>query len=1467
MRHSIVLWSVAAVAVVSPRAALAAGVSLAQGKAYISDRVTWPANAAPQVEPSAVGAIPAAGEGGTGLRNVTPAGSLAVTTSMGWIGSALDYGVKPGNGVSPPAGALPSLEIRRYHNYRGLVFPSSFGQGVFCGYDITLTLYRTDPGTGAGAITLVDPRDTTPRNLSDTSGSGLYLDGDQNSVAGVRLYDAASQPVVDQAAAATAVLTTRDGWTYTFDVIRTDANPSTANRFGRLTRIADRNGNAIVLAYQFGAGATDTQLGFDRENLWKVATVTDAYGRAATFTYAVRKKAGRWVVSDIALPNGQTLHYTYQDDALVGLSGVDHPDGSVTTLSATPDAQTQTLVLHYDDPAAEGTDRRRDVYLTKQVWIDPSTQTSYVQPAYLARMIVNGAGEVVYLNRSFQSFAANANTYYVYEGGWSFFRYTSDPWGGPVQMDQALGWDITQDPATYAYQLVEGYTTQARRVASTKDILGRTTSYARDLVTGAVRKKTYPDASFETMTYDAFRQPRLVVDRLGRKTRYAYDAHGNLLSKTVGAETPAQASWTWTYDARGQAVTATDANGNVTAYAYTPEGYLAGVTEPPDVPGGPQAVTSYAYDAAGRLTSMTDPRGRVTQYQYDARNRVTGITYNDGSIETTTYGAGADANLPIERVDRLGNVTRLTYDGAGREVQRTVAFGTPAAVSRICAYLAGTSLPSDCTERGERTIFSYDDHNRLVATTRQPSTATTLTEGTVLDAARRVDRTTDPYGRRTFYVYDLDDRAVRTVQETAPGAVVPPAPQAARDAYLLGLPRVLSGNAAYLVTETAYDAAGQVVSRTDGRGFTATFTYDAQGRLTRKIEAAGTPAEARTEYDRDPQGNLLSVRHPRHFTEPGGFVTAYTHTGRNRLASTTLAVGRPEQATESRGYDLDGKLSLRVDWGGNTWLTVWSQLRGDHRAEVAPPADVYGDPSTASTSAVEASVRDSSGRVTHAFVASDASAFPADASFGDPAATLQEVTTRYDGLHRPIARTVWMVELGDVDDNDPPIAGDPGFPPSSGLTTRWAYDDDLTDGVGLDAVYGAYLAGLAFGPGSDGSAVEETNPAGDRQLTIHDGLGRVVRTVAVNGGVSTSIVADTVYDTLSPASAAFPGTLLETRHIVHPGGLGGASIVTATRADGAGRKVATVDGEGEITRYTYDANGNVTSFRDPNGVGGDCAYDAGNRATACTDTKGGTLKSAYDANGNLVTSVDALGHATTQAYDGRDRNVALTDRLGGITRWAYDANDNLVALTDAEARATVYLYDARNRMIEETYPDGGVRRFSHDAAGRMIERVDQAMDVTAYLHDRANRLVTVAYPDGLNDTLAYDGASRLISATSARYDNTVTRSYDGAGRLSAETLTLAAGSFTTGFGYDAANRKTSITYPNGSVVGQTFTDRDQLAIITQDGAPVASRAYDPGGRLVATTYGNGKVETRAYLADDSRERDRRARRHGLPLRL
>jgi RHS repeat-associated protein len=1323
-------------------------------------------------------------------------------------------------------GMLPSLAIQRIHRYKDIDLRGSFGPGVFMGYDLRLTLESEHD-----SAEFWDPAERYALDLTDPDANGvedgIYLNEAHSAIKDLRLYDITSALTSDELQARTAVLTTHDGMAYTFELFTVEPEP-TVNYHGRLIRQADRNNNAIVIAYLYPVASTDDALGYDRNRLFQIATVTDAYGLSASFQYTWAN--GGWVVQSIDLPNQTSLTYTYNENALIGLNRVDYPDGAVSSFSAALDPIRQAQVVSIDDAGAEGTHRRKEVYLTLISWTSTPGQMGINQPSNRVRRVVNGAGEISYMNWITSDANDIDKSTYVYEGGGvdgdgAVLRYDTHD-GVPDKTWRAKSWDLTQPLSTYTWELVKDHTANVinARLTEGEDSLGRKTTYQLDPVTGAIvgQQRFATNGALyaqESATYNQFRQPLTRTDRLGRVTDFDYDAKGNLLLRKVAQNTLDAGVWAYTYNPIGQVETATDANGNVTTYHYNAAGFLTSIDNPPDIQGGAAGTRHFSYDTEGRLQSSTDEMGRVTTFSYDNRNRIQQITYSDSSTELFTYGTGQggtdDANLLIAFKDRNDKVTAYQYDGAGRRTRsalQIIVNGIAAEDDiRTWAYLDGTDLPRETTENGEQTTYAYDHRKRLVSNTRRPNAGVPLTTTFHYDAHGRMDIETDPYDRRTYRVFDIDDRVIRTVRETVPGGVSNPAGVAT-------LARNLLPNAPFLIEDITYDVEGQVLSRIDGRGITTTFAYDGQGRMVQRIEAAGTPAAGRTEYDYDAQGNRIEVRHPRHFTEPGGFRSEYTYTGRNLLASITEAFGRPEAATETYSYDLSGRRIQRIDARGASWATLWSECCGYKLGEVDP------------SGAARIRNHDALDHTTHEYVTANVAQLSSEAEFHDPPATLNEVTTRYDARYRPIARTVWLVELGFVDESAPPIAGDPGFPATDGLTTRWVYDDNLADGIGLDATYA--LASLGFGPGADGSAVEETNPANEKSVMVYDGLGRAV--LAIDGNGNASRIA---YDQVS-------GGLIET---VYTDALGHAR---KERTDGGGRARALEDAEGKVTSVGFDANGNRVSQRDANNTGADCLFDERNREKECTDTQGDKTKKGYDAHGNVVTATDGLDHSSTCVFDARNRKAACTDRIGATTFYGYDGNSNLTEITDAEGGMTSYVYDARNLLHTETFPDGGSRIYGYDAARRLASRLDQVGVTTTYQYDRANRLSHRVYPDGLNDDFVYDAAGRMLEGASQRYGNTVTRTYDAGGRLLLDRLTIAGLDYDVSHTYDAANRPVSVTYPNGQVVTRAFTARNQLDSVSLGGAPVASFVYDNGGRRVTTAFGNNLVESRTYRPDN-----------------
>ena len=1008
----------------------------------------------------------------------------------------------------------------------------------------------------------------------------------------------------------------------------------------------------------------------------------------------------------------------------------------------------------------------------------------------------------------------------------------------------------------------------------------------------------------------------------------------------------AEATRGWAYNTQGQV---THAYGplyqpaapdlHVTEYRYSSTGdpanidgwgYLVQIIEPADVAGGARATTVYSYDAPGRVASMTDPEGRTATFTYDALNRCVRTDYADGSFEQKVFGApgSGDENLLVQTIDRNGNLETCTFDAHGRETSCTSAAGTPEAMITVTTYVPGTNLVSSRTVLGEAATYTYDDRQRRISASRAADGSTTLTSTTAYDTAGRVRSTTDPYGRRTFYVYDINDRPQRTVHETTPGSLSLPSSDntaqgiAANDAYLLGLTRapgsgdpLTTANAAYLITDTQRDAAGQLTQSTDPRGITTTYAYDAQGRRTAVVQAVGTTAEARTETDYDPEGNVVEVRQPRYFdiNDAEGHQQArvtMTYTGRNLLASQTEAPGipgTPGSATTSFTYFLDGRADTTTDPRGNAWSKLWGVCCARIMAQLDPPADVDGDGDLERAATVTR--HDFAGNLTHQGRVADVDGVAFPNTPGNPTVftdlpdseTLQEVTTRYDARHRPIASTTWLVPLPGVDPDNVPIAGggeagDPAIEVNGelqGLTTTYTYDDDLTDGQGLDSTYAstitAELGMNFFTSGGDGSAVAMTNPEGETTVRFTDALGRTVLSIDPDGDAST-----VDYDTLTFASNAPGNGLLLTVTATDPLGHTQKSLT-----DGAGRTLKMVDAEGHPTTATFDNNGNRLSFRDPANVGEDCTYDALNREVTCADTQelaeGRFRTTAYDLAGNVTARTDAELNSETFVYDPRGRQVSHTDRINATTTFAYDSGGNLTSITDAEGGLTSYTYDPRNLQVLTVYPNDGSQPGGLDASGgdrvamaydalhRPRQKTDQLQDTTTYVYDPAGRLTKKQYaapapapggspnaPDaGLNDLFTYDRASRLLTAESQRYANTVRFTWTDDGQLATETIegttSIQVGLAVTR-AYDAADRLTSITYPapgsgNGPVVTRTYTPRNQLASVTLDLDPgsgtgpgpatsVASLQYDPAGRETFRGLGNNLERTTAHTRAD-----------------
>jgi RHS repeat-associated protein len=1268
----------------------------------------------------------------------------------------------------------------------------------------------------------------------------------------------------------------------------------------------DRHGNAIQISYTAAHFDTVTSPVLDVAPYFKKLKIRDAYSREATLSYIL--SSGRNVVNKITFPNGQEINYQYGSLGSIGnpmVKKVIHPDGAESTYSHA-DLNTSLLtVLTVKDVHADLGSRRKSLYFTKGTGKNSAGQTVTAVRNRI-RQAENGVGETTYASRIGTT---TSDERFVYSGGnmvkkMTYLQSNFGMQSGGYVTDNLWRNGFHQgNTATWAAELPLNTRTNnsARMPISENDSRNRAMNYTRNTITTAITASLHPDATTDTTTRNTFNQPLVSTDRLGRITTRTYSTLGDLLTETTATGTADESTRTFLYNTRGQVIEARDAlyDANFpelqnTRYEYNTNGFLVKKIDAADVAAATRPETVYTYDTPGRLATTTDPLGRTVTYGYDVQNRHVSTTYADTSTEIVQYGTALEAGLVKKTTDRNGYETTYQYDAADRVTTTVTASNTSHPSTEICTYLTGTNLKQTCTTNGSKTEYLFDHRNRVIGTKVFPDTTTTLTQSTELDELGRTRSTTDAYGRKTFYLYDHNDRVTRTVTETVPSALTAPAfvvgsSQTAanqnytlttlnsttlqtnpnndkrthlvtytdpRDLFLKNLTRVLTPNAAYLITDAIHDAEGQTLITTDARGIITWMEYDKLGRSTLTIMAVGTPDEIRSKNSYDDNSNLVETKNPRHFSENIDAIDQYTYTGRNLKKNHTTAPGTALAATQSWTYYLDGTNNQHTDFRGNTAKQIWHTCCARLQASI----DRDGNSTTIYNT-------DFKGQVIHTATVSQ----NPNGNWTDPVDvnTLQEITSRYDGRGRPTHRTVWLSPLGDIGSccggsGLAPIAGLDSIPATAGLTTSYQYDDDLTDNTGLDNTYGDQFdelatRGVTFGTIAVGSAVEITNPAGEKSCQVRDSIGRTVMTINPEGHIQTVLYDEVhsggAFQAPSLSSIPQPGDLLKT---TSTDALGHSST---HYTDGAGRTLLTQDPAGNLAGAAYDANSNRVITRDPNGLGQDCTFDKLNRDITCADLQEQfettSRSKTYNAHGAILTTTDAEGESTANTYDVRDRLATSEDANALVTDYGYDANNNLLTLTDPKNATRSWTYDQRDLKVTKSMPDANdTCSYQYDALRRIKLETRQDNSTVQLTYDLAGRMTARAYSDSTTDTFTYDEASRLLSAFKDRHDITVNRSYADDGAMLSESYVLDSHTYTLARTYDTDNLVATQTFADGKVMTWTHDNRHLVTAAHYDGDLVLSQAHDAGYRLTQQTFGNSLTRNITYnRADNMRTAD------------
>ena len=176
------------------------------------------------------------------------------------------------------------------------------------------------------------------------------------------------------------------------------------------------------------------------------------------------------------------------------------------------------------------------------------------------------------------------------------------------------------------------------------------------------------------------------------------------------------------------------------------------------------------------------------------------------------------------------------------------------------------------------------------------------------------------------------------------------------------------------------------------------------------------------------------------------------------------------------------------------------------------------------------------------------------------------------------------------------------------------------------------------------------------------------------------------------------------------------------------RRTEEIQGNGPIqaavTRYSYDANGNLTKIITPKGFEIRRSYDADDRLTEerIIDKKNGIDRReqyAYDEAGNVlkrtILGTDGERLELNSRYDQKDRVTHRINPAGAVTRYFYDRNNKLLKEVrpygyepeSDDGAGTTYAYDSRGNRIRITNALGEtVRELTYNLQNRPAVQKD-----------------------------------------------------------------------------------------------------------------------------------------------------------------
>ncbi|MDR1201400.1 MAG: FG-GAP-like repeat-containing protein, partial [Tannerellaceae bacterium] len=446
-------------------------------------------------------------------------------------------------------------------------------------------------------------------------------------------------------------------------------------------------------------------------------------------------------------------------------------------------------------------------------------------------------------------------------------------------------------------------------------------------------------------------------------TGFTYNANGSLATQTIE---PSNASYkittSYTYNSHGNLSKKTSVAGNETRNeefvylnAYQIDNYI-------DVYGN---VTQYEYIPTNGLLLSEKSHGITNTYAYDGFGNLKSTSANTGETSAVnwywTNASPANTVVRKEETWENGQVIKTWFDAPGREIQneRKNAAGTAVTVKRTYNTLGQlTSVTEPYFTSPQLAItYAYDTYGRMITestpfgnityayastSTGEQITVSDKTRGNAFtsirtfDLAGKVTKITDSGGETITYTYGASGNPVKIQVGTAISEIT----------YdLIGRRTRLKDPNAGTINYT-YNAWGELLTKTDARNQTETYTYHPDSRINTykrgtEVFTYQYPTEANkpkeqvvkvynasgisTEYGYDDLGRVTNVTEK--IDAGKSFLSEYKYNNKNQLEQFIYPGGRAVKYEYAYG-DLK-----KITWVP-TGTVVWEKLSENAKRQV-----------------------------------------------------------------------------------------------------------------------------------------------------------------------------------------------------------------------------------------------------------------------------------------------------------------------------------------------------------------------------------------------------------------------------------------------------------------------------------------------------------------------------------------------------